>query len=208
MDVGQIDLCSPDHRFREPQVASTPLRRHIALHCPAHQSECVLGSPHGRDRSISAHATSRAIMGPSFPTDCIEHRSASPPSPVVQSGVAASAGHRAKNNLHPRKGRMTSATRRFWLAASLLTLILMAELVLQGTAAISQADQANSQTGQFTGQVLSASGALVVGGAPADPGHPVEGSTIHLVPVTAIDTTSQMTASAILCPTVPGGSLR
>ena len=98
---------------------------------------------------------------------------------------------------------MTSATRRFWLAASLLTLILMAELVLQGTAAISQADQANSQTGQFTGQVLSASGALVVGGAPADPGHPVEGATIHLVPVTAIDTTSQMTASAIYAPPYP-----
>ena len=95
-----------------------------------------------------------------------------------------------------------SAARRFWVAASLLTVILMA-LTLRSTAAGNQADRATSQRGPFTGQVLSASGALAVGGAPANPGHPVAGATIHLVPVTAIDVTTRMTASAIYAPPYP-----
>jgi hypothetical protein len=44
---------------------------------------------------------------------------------------------------------------------------------------------------------VSASGALVVGGAATNPGHPVVGATIHLVPITAIDITTPITASAI-----------
>ncbi|OFW22997.1 MAG: hypothetical protein A3H97_21210 [Acidobacteria bacterium RIFCSPLOWO2_02_FULL_65_29] len=98
--------------------------------------------------------------------------------------------------------KQNTATRRFWLAASLLTVILMA-LMLRATAASNQADQATSQRGQFTGQVLSASGAVVVGGTAANPGHPVAGATIHLVPVTAIDVTTRMTASAIYAPPYP-----
>ena len=79
----------------------------------------------------------------------------------------------------------------------------MAELMARATAATSQADRTTSQTRQFTGQVLSASGASVVGRAAADPGHPVAGATIHLVPVTAIDVTTPMTASAIYAPPYP-----
>lgn len=88
------------------------------------------------------------------------------------------------------------ATRRFWLAASLLTVVLMAGGMLRATAAASQA-------GQFKGQVVSASGAVVVGGPAVNPGHPVAGATIHLVPVTAIDVTTRMTASAIYAPPYP-----
>jgi hypothetical protein len=94
-------------------------------------------------------------------------------------------------------------TRRFWLASSVLTALLMAELIARATAATSQADRTTSQTRQFTGQVLSASGASVVGGASDNPGHPVAGATIHLVPVTAIDVTTPMTASAIYAPPYP-----
>lgn len=93
-------------------------------------------------------------------------------------------------------------TRRFWLAVSLLSAILLAEVILRGTAA-SWAIQTTSQAGQFTGQVLSASGAVVVGGAAANPGHPVAGAAIHLVPVTAIDVATRMTASAIYAPPYP-----
>ena len=51
----------------------------------------------------------------------------------------------------------------FWLAASLLTVTLVAEVILQAMPAATRADQAISNTRQFAGQVLSASGALVVG---------------------------------------------
>ncbi|OFW06139.1 MAG: hypothetical protein A3I61_18350 [Acidobacteria bacterium RIFCSPLOWO2_02_FULL_68_18] len=51
--------------------------------------------------------------------------------------------------------------------------------------------------------MLSASSAPVVGGAPANPGHPVAGAMVHLVPVTAIDVTTRMTASAIYAPPYP-----
>ena len=53
---------------------------------------------------------------------------------------------------------------------------------------------------QFRGHVVSASGAVTVGGPASNPGHPVAGATIHLVPVTAIDTTTRITASAIYAP--------
>ena len=95
------------------------------------------------------------------------------------------------------------ATRGFWLAASVLTAILTAELIARANVASSQADRTTSQTRQFTGQVLSASSASVVSRAPANPGHPVAGATIYLVPVTAIDVTTPMTASAIYAPPYP-----
>jgi hypothetical protein len=94
-------------------------------------------------------------------------------------------------------------TRCFWLAASLFTAILMAELASRASATANQDDQASSQRRQFAGEVWSASGALVVGGAAANPGHPVAGATIHLVPITAIDVSSRMTASAIYAAPYP-----
>ena len=84
----------------------------------------------------------------------------------------------------------------FCLAASLLTVMVMTGLMLPATAATNQADA-------FAGQVLSASGAPVGGGEAPDPGHPVAGATVHLVPVTAIDTTTQMTASAVYAQPYP-----
>ena len=87
--------------------------------------------------------------------------------------------------------------RGFCLAVSLLVIVAITGVMLAGQNA------APGQAGGFTGHVVSASGALVVGGEAADPGHPVAGATIHLVPVTAIDTTTQMTASAIYAPPFP-----
>jgi predicted CXXCH cytochrome family protein len=69
--------------------------------------------------------------------------------------------------------------------------ITPAVLMLRAAAAPTQANQTVSAAGQFTGQVVGASGALVVGAA------------IHLVPVTAIDVTTRMTASAIYAPPYP-----
>jgi hypothetical protein len=76
-------------------------------------------------------------------------------------------------------------------------------MMLRAAEAPFQASRATSRTGQFTGQVVSASGALVPGGAATNPGHPVAGATIHLVPVTSIDVTTRMTASAIYAPPYP-----
>ncbi len=90
-----------------------------------------------------------------------------------------------------------SAPGRFGMAVSLITIVAVTGLILAGQNA------APSQAGGFAGQVVSASGALVVGGEAADSGHPVPGATIYLVPVTAIDTTTQMTASAIYAPPYP-----
>jgi hypothetical protein len=76
--------------------------------------------------------------------------------------------------------RQNSARRRFWLATLLLTLT-----------ATTQAQQPSVQAGQFRGQVSSASGRSAAG------------ATIHLVPVTAIDVTTPMTASSIYAPPYP-----
>jgi hypothetical protein len=88
----------------------------------------------------------------------------------------------------------------FWLAAPLLTVTLVAEVILQAMPAATRADQVISNPRQFAGQVLSAAGALVVGGERLNPGHPVAGARVHLVPVTAMDVTTRMTASAIYTP--------
>ena len=81
----------------------------------------------------------------------------------------------------------------FGLAVPLLTVMVITGLRFPAT------DQAT----EFRGQVLSASGALVVGGEATNPGHPVVGATVHLVPATAIDITTRMTASAIYAPPYP-----
>ncbi|HAJ77339.1 MAG TPA: hypothetical protein DCM64_12920 [Gammaproteobacteria bacterium] len=57
--------------------------------------------------------------------------------------------------------------------------------------------------GTFTGRVLSASGASVVGGEDIVAGHPVTAATVYLVPTTAIDISTQMTASAIYAAPYP-----
>ena len=93
---------------------------------------------------------------------------------------------------------LASARRGFGLAVSLLTVTLIAGLILRAT----PASQTNQES-QFAGQVLSASGSLVVGGAAANPGHPVAGATVHLVPVAAIDIATRMTASAIYASPYP-----
>lgn len=94
-------------------------------------------------------------------------------------------------------------TRRFWLAVSVLGVMLLAQVILRAQAAANQADPPAGRAGQFTGRVSSASGASVVGGPPINPGHPVAGATVQLVPVTAIDVTTRMTASAIYAPPYP-----
>src|SRR5688500_8130921 len=92
------------------------------------------------------------------------------------------------------------ATRGFWLGASLLTAILLVALVLRANPSANQASGATGETRRFTGLVLSAAGASVLGGGSTNSGHPVAGATIHLVPVTAIDVTTPMTASSIYAP--------
>jgi hypothetical protein len=87
--------------------------------------------------------------------------------------------------------------RRFWLAASLLTFGLIVG-ILRAAPAANQSDRAR-QANQFVGRVLSASGS----DASTSPGHPVAGATVHLVPVTAIDLVTRMTASAIYAPPYP-----
>ncbi|HIC54354.1 MAG TPA: hypothetical protein EYO97_11015, partial [Gemmatimonadetes bacterium] len=79
------------------------------------------------------------------------------------------------------------------LAASLLSVMVITGLMLPAT----------TQPNEFAGQVLSASGALVVGGEATNPGHPVVGATVHLVPTAAIDISTQMTASAIYASPYP-----
>ena len=77
-----------------------------------------------------------------------------------------------------------STIKLFSLAVSLLTVMVFTGLMLTTTAATNQADE-------FAGRVMSPAGTLVAG------------ATVHLVPVTAIDITTQMTASAIYAPSYP-----
>ena len=77
---------------------------------------------------------------------------------------------------------------RFWFAAFLLTIV--AAVLFRNVTATSETQQSPLQAGAFKGQVLSASGA-------------VAGATIHLVPVTAIDVTTPITASAIYAAPYP-----
>ena len=60
-----------------------------------------------------------------------------------------------------------------------------------------------SQPWSFSGKVLSAAGAVVVGGDASNPGHPVVAATVYLVPTTAMDLSTKMTASAIYAAPYP-----
>ena len=90
-----------------------------------------------------------------------------------------------------------------WSKALLALVIVWAVGVTAATQTGRPARPISRETGPFTGQVSSASGAGVVGGPATNPGHPVTGATVHLVPVTAVDTTTPITASAIYAPPYP-----
>ena len=92
------------------------------------------------------------------------------------------------------------SARRFWLAVSLLSVVLLAQFVRATSARVAPLQITAGGARQFAGRVISASGAIVVGGAATNAGHPVTGATVHLVPVTAMDLTSRMTASSIYAP--------
>ena len=82
----------------------------------------------------------------------------------------------------------------------------MAVMVAVWATAMTAATQngpASRSGGPLKGRVVSASGATVVGGPSTDSGHPVAGARVHLIPVTAIDTTSRMTASSIYAAPFP-----
>ncbi len=79
----------------------------------------------------------------------------------------------------------------------LLFLSVTGETKLNGIFQSGPDSLATTDSSIFSGNVLSASGALTVGADAADPGHPVENATVYLVPTTAIDITTKMTASAI-----------
>ncbi|MGQ0734031.1 MAG: hypothetical protein ACT4QD_10280 [Acidobacteriota bacterium] len=87
--------------------------------------------------------------------------------------------------------------KQFPFLASLLTALLMAAIVFRSTTATGQGDRPPTQAPQFNGQVISVAGAGAAGGTPPQPGRPVPGATVHLVPLTAMDLTTRMTASAI-----------
>ena len=90
-----------------------------------------------------------------------------------------------------------------WTRA-LLTLVAVWAIGVTAATRNSRAPgQPTRQTDQFRGQVVSAAGAVAVGGPATNAGHPVAGATVHLVPVTAIDTTTRITASAIYAPPYP-----
>jgi predicted CXXCH cytochrome family protein len=98
--------------------------------------------------------------------------------------------------------RQLNATARFWLAGSLLTLVLTA-LMLRAASASQQSDPGASPSRSFTGRVVSAAGTLVAGRAATNPGDHVAGALVHLVPVAAIDVSTRITASAIYAPPYP-----
>jgi hypothetical protein len=95
------------------------------------------------------------------------------------------------------------AGRRFWEATFVVASLLATLFMIRSALATSPVPQASSQTRQFRGQVLSASGASVAGGPSTNRGRPVTGATVHLVPVTAMDLTSRMTASSIYAAPYP-----
>src|SRR6187399_2736146 len=98
--------------------------------------------------------------------------------------------------------KLPIARRRFWFALSLMTTTLIAVLLLY-SAPSQLAGQAPAPSSSFRGQVVSGTGSLVVGGPANNPGHPVTGAIVYLVPIAAIDTTSRMTASAIYAAPFP-----
>ena len=83
------------------------------------------------------------------------------------------------------------------------TIAVMVVVWATAMTAATQNAQVPSRRGPLKGHVVSASGALVVGGPATNPGHAVVGARVHLIPVAAIDTTSRITASAIYAAPYP-----
>ena len=71
------------------------------------------------------------------------------------------------------------ATRLLWDGGTVFTSMVVAFFMIRSVLATGQVQQAPSQAGQFRGRVVSASGAVVVGGPSTNPGHPVVGATVH-----------------------------
>ena len=80
---------------------------------------------------------------------------------------------------------------RFWNVTLIVTSLLVAFFIMRSALATGQAQQVSSQADPFRGRVVSASG------------RPVAGATVHLVPVSAMDLTSRMTASSIYAAPYP-----
>ncbi|MGE3959296.1 MAG: cytochrome c3 family protein [Vicinamibacterales bacterium] len=92
---------------------------------------------------------------------------------------------------------------RSWTKALVTLVVVWAVGVTVATQTSRGPRPPTRQAGQFRGQVVSASGALAVGGPATNPGHPVANATVYLVPVAAIDTTTRITASAIYAAPYP-----
>ncbi len=84
----------------------------------------------------------------------------------------------------------------FFLAVSVLGALLVTGIMLAAAGAPPDGDE-------LRGFVASPSGTQRGSGTGNKTGRPVAGATVHLVPVTAIDVTSRMTASAIYKPPFP-----
>ncbi len=94
------------------------------------------------------------------------------------------------------------ANRGFWVVAAVVTTVFAGGLYLRASQDPGPPGRAPGATRQFAGLVTSAAGAATDQGRAA-PGHPVAGARVHLVPVTAIDVTSRITASAVYAPPFP-----
>src|SRR5262245_14601411 len=89
--------------------------------------------------------------------------------------------------------KLPSAKRSIQAVGTLLTAALITGILIRAASA-SQTSPTIIQGTQFRGQVVSASGSEIIDGV--NPGHPVAGATVYLVPVEAIDLTSKITASS------------
>src|SRR5687768_7549838 len=84
----------------------------------------------------------------------------------------------------------------FVLAASVLAAVLVTGIMLAAAGAPPDGDE-------FRGSVVSPAGTQQRTGTTTATPRPVVGATVHLVPVNAIDVTSQITASSIYKPPFP-----
>lgn len=96
----------------------------------------------------------------------------------------------------PKSVRKFRVPRLFFLAASVLAAVMVTGIILAAAGAPPEDDE-------FQGFVVSPSGTQPGSGTANKTSRPVAGATVHLVPVSAIDVTSRMTASAIYKPPFP-----
>ncbi|HVQ64829.1 MAG TPA: hypothetical protein VMT78_09860, partial [Terriglobia bacterium] len=96
-----------------------------------------------------------------------------------------------------------SATKPLWEGSLIVTSILITLFMIRSVVATAPVQQPTAQSNPFRGRVVSSAGAAVVGGPSTNPGHPVAGATVYLVPVSAMDLTTRITASAIYAAPFP-----